>query len=58
MTKSKKKKTKSKFRSPTSLSIFHERSPQLQDKEPNILNAFTTKNVSVDDETGQQWNTV
>jgi len=50
--------TKSKFRSPTSLSIFPERSPQLQDKEPNILNAFTTKNISVKDRQGQQWNTV
>jgi len=58
MTKSKKKKTKSKFRSPTSLSIFPERSPQLQDKEPNILNAFTTKNISVRDKHGQQWNMV
>jgi hypothetical protein len=50
--------TKSKFRSPTSLSIFPERSPQLQDKEPNILNVFTTKNISVIDRQGQQWNTV
>lgn len=50
--------TKSKFRSPTSLSIFPERSPQLQDKEPNILNVFTTKNISVKDRQGQQWNTV
>ena len=66
MTKSKKRKkihkklnlTKSKFRSPTSLSIFPERSPQLQNKEPNVLNAFTTKNISVKDKHGQQWNTV
>jgi len=64
MTKTRKKKhkklnlTKSKFRSPTSLSIFPERSPQLQDKEPNVLNAFTTKNISVKDKHGQQWNTV
>ena len=64
MTKTRKKKhkklnlTKSKFRSPTSLSIFPERSPQLQDKEPNKLNAFTTKNISVRDKHGQQWNTV
>ena len=50
--------TKSKFRSPTSLSIFPERSPQLQDKKPNVLNAFTTKNISVKDKHGQQWNTV
>ena len=50
--------TKSKFRSPTSLSIFPERSPQLQDKEPNVLNAFTTKNIRVKDKHGQQWNTV
>ena len=66
MTKSKKRKkihkklnlTKSKFRSPTSLSIFPERSPQLQDKEPNVLNAFTTKNIRVGDKNGQPWNTV
>ena len=64
MTKTRKKKhkklnlTKSKFRSPTSLSIFPERSPQLQDKEPNKFNAFTTKNISVRDKHGQQWNTV
>jgi len=63
MPKTRKKKhkklnlTKSKFRSPTSLSIFPERSPQLQDKEPNILNTFTTKNISVKDKHGQQWNT-
>jgi len=62
--KSRKKKhkklnlTKSKFKSPTSLSIFPERSPQLQDKEPNVLNAFTTKNISVRDKQGQQWNTI
>jgi hypothetical protein len=64
MTKTRKKRhkklnlTKSKFRSPTSLSIFPERSPQLQDKEPNVLNAFTTKNIRVKDKHGQQWNTV
>ena len=64
MTKTRKKKhkklnlTKSKFRSPTSLSIFPERSPQLQNKEPNVLNAFTTKNIRVKDKHGQQWNTV
>jgi hypothetical protein len=50
--------TKSRFKSPTSLSIFPERSPQLQDKEPNKFNAFTTKNISVRDKHGQQWNTV
>ena len=63
MTKTRKKHkklnlTKSKFRSPTSLSIFPERSPQLQDKEPNVLNAFTTKNIRVGDKNGQPWNTV
>ena len=64
MTKTRKKKhkklnlTKSRFKSPTSLSIFPERSPQLQDKEPNKFNAFTTKNISVRDKHGQQWNTV
>ena len=39
----KKSLTKTKFRSPTSLSIFPERSPQLQGDEPSILNKFTTK---------------
>ena len=62
MTRTRKQKkiilTKSKFRSPTSLSIFPERSPQLQDKEPNVLNSFTTKNISVNNKSGQQWNTV
>jgi len=63
MTKTRKKHkklnlTKSKFRSPTSISIFPERSPQLQNKEPNILNVFTTKNLSVGDKNGQPWNTV
>jgi len=45
------------FKSPTSLSIFPERSPQHDDK-PNIFNAFTTKNVMVRNMNGQQWNTV
>jgi len=58
MAKTRKNKTKSKFRSPTSLSIFPERSPQLQDKKPNVLNPFTTKNTSVSNNSGQQWNTI
>ncbi len=54
----KKSLTKTKFRSPTSLSIFPERSPQLQGDEPSILNKFTTKNIGVRNKQGQQWNTV
>jgi hypothetical protein len=46
-----------KFKSPTSISIFPDQSPQ-QNDEPNILNAFTTKNVMVRTSQGQQWNTV
>ena len=54
----KKSLTKTKFRSPTSLSIFPERSPQLQGDEPSMLNKFTTKYISVRNKQGQQWNTV
>ena len=54
----KKSLTKTKFRSPTSLSIFPERSPQLQGDEPSILNKFTTKYISIQNKRGQQWNTV
>ena len=54
----KKSLTKTKFRSPTSLSIFPERSPQLQGDEPSILNKFTTKYISIQNKSGQQWNTV
>ena len=54
----KKSLTKTKFRSPTSLSIFPERSPQLQGDEPSILNKFTTKYISIQNKHGQQWNTV
>ena len=54
----KKSLTKTKFRSPTSLSIFPERSPQLQADEPSILNKFTTKYISIQNKRGQQWNTV
>ena len=46
-----------KFKSPTSISIFPDQSPQ-QNDGPNILNAFTTKNVMVRNSQGQQWNTV
>ena len=54
----KKSLTRTKFRSPTSLSIFPERSPQLQADEPSILNKFTTKYISIQNKRGQQWNTV
>jgi len=46
-----------KFKSPTSISIFPDKSPQ-HNGEPSILNAFTTKNVMVRNSQGQQWNTV
>ena len=50
--------TRTKFKSPTTLSIFPEKSPQLQDKEASILNAFTTKNVQVLDKNYQIWNSI
>ena len=56
--KHKKSLTKTKFRSPTSLSIFPERSPQLQGDEPSILNKFTTKYISIQNKRGLHWNTV
>ena len=51
-------KEKSKFRSPTSLSIFPEHSPQLQKDEASTLNKFTSKNIQVQDKHGHLWNTV
>lgn len=50
--------TKTKFKSPTTLSIFPEKSPQLQDDEPSMLNAFTTKNVQIVDKNHQVWNSI
>jgi hypothetical protein len=58
MVKKSKKRKLTKFKSITSLSIFPERSPQLQENNPSILNRFTTKNVSTEDKHGQPWNTV
>ena len=52
------KLTKTRFKSPTTLSIFPEKSPQLQHDEPSMLNAFTTKNVQIVDKNHQVWNSV
>ena len=41
-----------KLKSPTSLSIFPEKSPQMQGENPSILNVFTTKNVQVHNKYG------
>jgi len=57
MTKTKNPIKLTEFKSPTSISIFPDQSPQHND-EPNILNAFTTKNVRVRNNQGHQWNTV
>lgn len=46
------------LKSPTSLSIFPEKSPQLQGDNPSLLNTFTTKNVQVHNKNGQPWNTI
>ena len=52
------KLSKTRFKSPTTLSIFPEKSPQLQGEEPSILNAFTAKNVQTSGKNGQSWNGV
>ena len=41
----------------TSISIFPDKSPQLQEKGvPTRLNSFTTKNVSIRDSRGREFN--
>lgn len=47
-----------KLKSPTSFSIFPEKSPQLQGEDASLLNTFTTKNVQVRNKNGQSWNTI
>ena len=50
---------KKKSKTPTSLSIFPDKSPQLQEKGvPTKLNAFTTKNVSIRDSKGREYNAI
>ena len=50
---------KRKSKTPTSLSIFPDKSPQLQEKGvPTKLNAFTTKNVSIRDSKGREFNAI
>jgi hypothetical protein len=50
---------KRKSKTPTSLSIFPDKSPQLQEKgTPTKLNAFTTKNVSIRDSAGKEFNAI
>tara|TARA_Y100000389_G_C17420856_1_gene496640 strand:+ start:39 stop:677 length:639 start_codon:yes stop_codon:yes gene_type:complete len=48
-----------KSKTPTSLSIFPDKSPQLQDKGvPTKLNSFTTKNVAIRDSKGREFNAI
>tara|TARA_B100001057_G_scaffold368469_1_gene371982 strand:+ start:11286 stop:11984 length:699 start_codon:yes stop_codon:yes gene_type:complete len=48
-----------KSKVPTSLSIFPDKSPQLQkDNEPTKLNKFTTKNVAVKDKNHNEYNSI
>ncbi len=56
------KKTKTitkKTKPPSSISIFPDKSPQLQkDNEPTRLNKFTTKNVAIKDKNNNEYNTI
>ena len=65
--KSKLRKTKSKLKftnamgkkPPSSLSVFPDKSPQLQEPgEPTKLNPYTTKNVSLRDEKNNEYNAI
>ena len=47
-----------KLKSPTSLSIFPEKSPQIQGENPSTLNVFTTRNVEVRNKNGHFWNII
>ena len=47
-----------KLKSPTSLSIIPEKSPQMQGENPSVLNVFTTKNVQVHNKYGHFWNII
>ena len=48
-----------KSQTPTSLSIFPDKSPQLQDKGvPTKLNSFTSKNVAIRDSKGREFNAI
>jgi len=48
-----------KSKTPTSLSIFPDKSPQLQDKGvPTKLNSFTSKNVAIRDSKGREFNAI
>jgi hypothetical protein len=52
-------KKKRKMRTPSSLSIFPDKSPQLQKEgEVTKLTAFTTKNVSIRDENNREFNNI
>ena len=43
----------------TSISVFPDKSPQLQEKGvPTRLNSFTTKNVSIRDSRGREFNAI
>ena len=50
---------KKKTRPPSSLSVFPDKSPQLQKSgEPIKLNTFTTKNVALRDSKGREYNAI
>jgi hypothetical protein len=52
-------KKRHKIRTPSSLSIFPDKSPQLQKEgEVTKLTAFTTKNVSIRDENNREFNNI
>ena len=51
--------SKKKSKAPTSLSIFPDKSPQLQkNNEPTKLNKFTTKNVAIKDKNHNEYNII
>jgi len=48
-----------KTKTPTSLSVFPDKSPQLQKKgEPTKLNPFTSKNIAIRDSKGREFNAI
>ena len=50
---------KKKSKTPTSLSVFPDQSPQLQKKgETTRLNRFTSKNVAIRDSKGKEYNSI
>jgi len=45
-------------KSPTSLSVFPDKSPQLQGENASVLNSFTAQNVNIADAQGRRYNAV